>query len=89
LRRRGSEIITILPTARSQHDVAMLRADRPCPVPGLLSPVQGHESDAARVFSIAFLAHRAARAIKIGIAFSFQIVDRYRSTGTTLDLISW
>ncbi len=75
LRRRGSEIITILPTARSQHDVAIFAPIDLVLVPGIAFTRAGARIGRGVGFFDRFLAHRAARAIKIGIAFSFQIVE--------------
>ena len=75
LRRRGSEIITILPTARSQHDVAIFGPIDLVLVPGIAFTRAGARMGRGGGFFDRFLAHRAARAIKIGIAFSFQIVE--------------
>src|SRR4029079_19131436 len=57
--------------------------------PGSLSPVQGRESDAARVFSIAFSLIAPRAQSRSGSLLVFRSSNRYRSTGTTLDLISW
>jgi 5-formyltetrahydrofolate cyclo-ligase len=75
LRRRGSEIIAILPTARSQHDVAIFAPIDLVLVPGIAFTREGARIGRGAGFFDRFLAHRAARAIKIGIAFSFQIVE--------------
>jgi 5-formyltetrahydrofolate cyclo-ligase len=75
LRRRGSEIIAILPTARSQHDVAIFGPIDIVLVPGIAFTRDGARMGRGLVFFDRFLAHRAGRAIKIGIAFSFQIVE--------------
>ena len=89
LRRRGSEIIVILPTARGQHDVAIFAPIDLVLVPGIAFTRAGARIGRGAGFFDRFLAHRAARAIKIGIAFSFQIVeslplDRY---DVKLDLV--
>src|SRR4030095_9142284 len=75
LRRRGSEIITILPTARSQHDVAIFGPIDIVLVPGIAFTRDGARIGRGLGFFDRFLAHRAAPAIKIGIAFRFQIVE--------------
>src|SRR5213078_991905 len=89
LRRRGGEIIVILPTARGQHDVAIFAPIDLVLVPGIAFTRAGARIGRGAGFFDRFLAHRAARAIKIGIAFSFQIVeslplDRY---DVKLDLV--
>ena len=75
LRRRGSEIIAILPTARSQHDVAIFGPMDLVLVPGIAFTRAGGRMGRGFGFFDRFLAHRAARAIKIGIGFNFQIVE--------------
>ena len=75
LRRRGSEIIAILPTARGQHDVAIFAPIDLVLVPGIAFTRAGGRIGRGGGFFDRFLAHRAAHAIKIGIAFSFQIVE--------------
>jgi 5-formyltetrahydrofolate cyclo-ligase len=75
LRRRGSEIIVILSTARGQHDVAIFAPIDLVLVPGIAFTRAGARIGRGGGFFDRFLAHRAARAIKIGIAFSFQIVE--------------
>jgi 5-formyltetrahydrofolate cyclo-ligase len=75
LRRRGSEIIAILPTARSQHDVAIFGPLDLVLVPGIAFTRAGARMGRGFGFFDRFLAHRAAGAIKIGIAFNFQIVE--------------
>lgn len=77
LRRRGTEIIVILPTARSQHDVAIFAPIDLILVPGIAFTRAGARIGRGAGFFDRFLAHRAARAIKIGIAFSFQIVESF------------
>ena len=77
LRRRGSEIIAILPTARSQHDVAIFGPIDLVLVPGIAFTREGARIGRGAGFFDRFLVHRAARAIKIGIAFSFQIVESF------------
>lgn len=75
LHRRGSEVITILPTARSQHDVVIFGPIDLVLVPGIAFTRSGTRVGRGAGFFDRFLAHRAARAIKVGIAFSFQIVE--------------
>src|SRR6266576_1573565 len=75
LQRRGSAIIAISQTARSQHDVAIFAPIDLVLVPGIALTRNGARIGRGAGFFDRFLAHRAARAIKIGIAFSFQIVE--------------
>ena len=81
--------IAILATARGQHDVAIFAPIDLVLVPGIAFTRAGARIGRGAGFFDRFLAHRAARAIKIGIAFSFQIVesiplDRY---DVKLDLV--
>src|SRR4026207_1762466 len=89
LRRRGSEIITILPTARSQHDVAIFGPIDLVLVPGIAFTRNGARMGRGFGFFDRFLAHRAASAVKIGIAFRFQIVESLplESHDVELDLV--
>jgi 5-formyltetrahydrofolate cyclo-ligase len=64
-----------LPTARSRHDVAIFSPIDLVLVPGIAFTRAGARIGRGAGFFDRFLAHRAARAIKIGIAFSFQIVE--------------
>ena len=75
LHRRGSEVITIWPTARSQHDVVIFGPIDVVLVPGIAFTRLGARVGRGAGFFDRFLAHRAARAIKIGIAFTFQVVE--------------
>lgn len=75
LRRRGSEIIAILPTARSHHDIAIFTPLDLVLVPGLAFTREGARLGRGAGFFDRFLAHRAAHAIKIGLGFAFQIVE--------------
>src|SRR5436309_2367182 len=75
LQQRGSEIVAILPTARSQHDVAIFGPIDVVLVPGIAFTRNGARMGRGFGFFDRFLAHRAASAIKIGIAFRFQLVD--------------
>src|SRR5437868_71433 len=89
LQRRGSEIIVILPTARSQHDVAIFGPIDLILVPGIAFTRNGGRMGRGFGFFDRFLAHRAVAAIKIGIAFRFQIVDSLplESHDVQLDLV--
>ena len=89
LQRRGSEIITILATARSQHDVAIFGPIDLVLVPGIAFTRNGARMGRGFGFFDRFLAHRAAPAIKVGIAFRFQIVESLplESHDVKLDLV--
>jgi 5-formyltetrahydrofolate cyclo-ligase len=89
LQRRGSEIIVILPTARSQHDIAIFGPIDLILVPGIAFTRNGGRMGRGFGFFDRFLAHRAVAAIKIGIAFRFQIVDSLplESHDVQLDLV--
>ena len=75
LQGRGSEIIVILPTARSRHDVAIFGPIDLVLVPGIAFTRDGARMGRGFGFFDRFLAHRAGPAIKIGVAFRFQIVE--------------
>ena len=89
LQRRGGEIIVILPTARSQHDVAIFGPIDLVLVPGIAFTRNGGRMGRGFGFFDRFLAHRAPSAIKIGIAFRFQIVESLpiESHDVELDLV--
>lgn len=89
LQRRGSEIVTILPTARSQHDVAIFGPIDLVVVPGIAFTRGGARMGRGFGFFDRFLAHRAVAAVKIGIAFRFQIVESLplQSHDIKLDLV--
>jgi len=79
----------LLDVLRGQHDVAIFAPIDLVLVPGIAFTRAGARIGRGAGFFDRFLAHRAARAIKIGIAFSFQIVeslplDRY---DVKLDLV--
>lgn len=75
LRRRGSEIIFILPSARRHEDVPIASPLDLVLVPGIAFTRDGHRLGRGGGFFDRFLAHRAQRVVKIGVCFSFQIVD--------------
>ena len=89
LQRRGTEIIAILPTARSQHDVAIFGPIDLLLVPGIAFTRSGARMGRGFGFFDRFLAHRALGAIKIGVAFRFQIVESLplESHDIKLDLV--
>ena len=89
LQRRGSEIIVILPTARSQHDVAIFGPIDVVLVPGIAFTRAGARMGRGFGFFDRFLAHRALMAIKVGLAFRFQIVESLplESHDIKLDLV--
>ena len=89
LQRRGSEIITILPTARSQHEVAIFGPIDLVLVPGIAFTRSGARMGRGFGFFDRFLAHRARAATKVGIAFRFQIVESLplESHDVKLDLV--
>lgn len=75
LRRRGSQIITILPTARVLEDVPIIAPVDLVLVPGLAFTRDGARLGRGGGFFDRFLPHRAALAGKIGVGFDFQIVE--------------
>jgi 5-formyltetrahydrofolate cyclo-ligase len=89
LQRRGSEIIAILPTARSQHDVAIFGPIDLVLVPGIAFTRSGARMGRGFGFFDRFLAHRALAAIKVGVAFRFQILESLplESHDIKLDLV--
>jgi len=89
LQRRGSEIIAILPTARSQHDIAIFGPIDLVLVPGIAFTRAGGRMGRGFGFFDRFLAHRAVAAIKIGVTFRFQIVESLplESHDIKLDLV--
>ena len=89
LQRRGSEIIAILPTARSQHDVAIFGPIDLVLVPGIAFTRSGARMGRGFGFFDRFLVHRAAPATKIGVGFRFQIVESlpHESHDVKLDLV--
>ena len=74
LRRRGSEIIIILPSAREHDDVPIISPVDLVLVPGLAFTRDGGRLGRGRGFFDRFLAHRTPRAAKIGVCFNFQIL---------------
>jgi 5-formyltetrahydrofolate cyclo-ligase len=74
LRRRGSEIIIILPSAREHDDVPIISPIDLVLVPGLAFTRDGGRLGRGRGFFDRFLAHRTPRAAKIGVCFNFQIL---------------
>jgi 5-formyltetrahydrofolate cyclo-ligase len=74
LRRRGSEIIIILPSAREHDDVPIISPIDLVLVPGLAFTRDGGRLGNGRGFFDRFLAHRTPRAAKIGVCFNFQIL---------------
>lgn len=75
LRRRGREIITILPTARTHEDVLPMAPPDLVLVPGLAFTRDGGRLGYGGGFFDRFLFQRARAAIKIGVGFAVQIVD--------------
>lgn len=75
LRRRGREIITILPTARAHEDISLIVPLDLVLVPGLAFTRDGGRLGRGGGFFDRFLFHRAQSAAKIGVGFAFQIVD--------------
>jgi len=89
LQRRGAEIIAILPSARSQHDVAIFGPIDVVLVPGIAFTRSGARMGRGFGFFDRFLARRAVSAIKVGLAFRFQIVESLpvESHDVELDLV--
>ncbi|PYI93527.1 MAG: hypothetical protein DMF03_00655 [Verrucomicrobia bacterium] len=75
LRRRGSEIIVILPTAREHDDIPIVSPVDLVLVPGLAFTRDGGRLGRGGGFFDRFLARRTPRAAKIGVCFNFQIVS--------------
>lgn len=74
LRRRGSEIIIILPSAREHNDIPLTSPVDVVLVPGLAFTRDGGRLGRGGGFFDRFLAHRTPRAAKVGVCFNFQIV---------------
>ena len=74
LRRRGSEIILILPSAREHDDIPIVSPVDLVLVPGLAFTRDGGRLGCGGGFFDRFLANRTPRAAKVGICFNFQIV---------------
>ena len=74
LRRRGSEIIIILPSAREHDDIPIISPVDLVLVPGLAFTRDGGRLGCGGGFFDRFLANRTPRAAKVGICFNFQIV---------------
>jgi 5-formyltetrahydrofolate cyclo-ligase len=74
LRRRGSEIIIILPSAREHNDIPIISPVDLVLVPGLAFTRDGGRLGRGGGFFDRFLAHRTPRAAKVGVCFNFQIV---------------
>lgn len=89
VRARGAELISILPSARHHEQIAVLSPIDVVLVPGVAFTRAGGRVGRGGGFFDRFLAHRAARAIKIGVCFDFQIVESLplESHDVRLDLI--
>ena len=74
LRGRGSEIITILPSAREHDDIPIVSPVDLVLLPGLAFTPDGGRLGRGGGFFDRFLAHRVPRAAKVGVCFKFQIV---------------
>ena len=74
LRRRGSEIIIILPSAREHDDIPITSPVDIVLVPGLAFTRDGGRLGRGGGFFDRFLAHRTPRAAKVGVCFEFQLV---------------
>jgi len=75
LRTRGGELITILPSARKDDDVAVTAPLEIVLVPGLAFTRDGGRLGRGGGFFDRFLHRRAALAISVGVCFAFQILE--------------